>query len=68
MDQDLEIRLKNLDRAPRCGALTRAGGACQRPAIRGHGGQQYVRVEHVHVADGGQAVIGNVPTRGDGDC
>jgi len=27
-----------------------------------HGGDQYVRVEHVHVADGGQAVIGNVKT------
>jgi hypothetical protein len=26
------------------------------------GGQQYVRVEHVHVNDGGQAVIGNVKT------
>jgi hypothetical protein len=25
-----------------------------------HGGQQYVRVEHVHVSDGGQAIIGNV--------
>jgi hypothetical protein len=25
-----------------------------------HGGQQYVRVEHVHISDGGQAVIGNV--------
>ena len=25
-----------------------------------HGGQQFVRVEHVHVNDGGQAVIGNV--------
>jgi hypothetical protein len=24
------------------------------------GGQQYVRVEHVHVNDGGQAIIGNV--------
>jgi hypothetical protein len=24
------------------------------------GGQQYVRVEHIHVNDGGQAVIGNV--------
>ena len=24
------------------------------------GGQQFVRVEHVHVNDGGQAVIGNV--------
>jgi Zincin-like metallopeptidase len=25
-----------------------------------HGGQQFVRVEHVHVHDGGQAIIGNV--------
>ena len=25
-----------------------------------HGGQQVVRVEHVYVNDGGQAVIGNV--------
>jgi hypothetical protein len=25
-----------------------------------NGGQQYVRVEHVHVNQGGQAVIGNV--------
>jgi hypothetical protein len=25
-----------------------------------HGGQQVVRVEHVHVNEGGQAVIGNV--------
>jgi hypothetical protein len=33
-----------------------------------NGGHQFVRVEHVHVNDGGQAVIGNVRTRGDGDC
>jgi len=44
MDQDVAIRLKNLRRAPRCGALTRAGTPCQRPAMRGrkrcrlHGG------------------------------
>jgi len=25
-----------------------------------HGGDQYVRVEHVHIGDGGQAIIGNV--------
>jgi hypothetical protein len=31
--------------------------------LRG-GGQQYVRVEHVHVHEGGQAVIGNVKTPG----
>jgi hypothetical protein len=28
-----------------------------------HGGQQYVRVEHVHINDGGQAIIGNVPAK-----
>jgi hypothetical protein len=28
------------------------------------GGQQFVRVEHVHVNDGGQAVIGNVRKSG----
>ena len=44
MDQDLATRLSNLRLAPRCGARTRAGTACQRPAIRGqkrcrlHGG------------------------------
>ena len=27
-----------------------------------HGGDQYVRVEHVHINDGAQAVIGNVQT------
>jgi hypothetical protein len=27
-----------------------------------NGGQQFVRVEHVHVNDGGQAVLGNVKT------
>jgi hypothetical protein len=44
MDRDLQTRLNNLRQAPRCGALTRAGTACQRPALRGrrrcrlHGG------------------------------
>ena len=44
MDQDIETRLANLRRAPLCGAKTRAGTPCQRPAIRGrrrcrlHGG------------------------------
>jgi hypothetical protein len=28
-----------------------------------HGGDQYVRVEHVHVNEGGQALIGNVQTQ-----
>jgi hypothetical protein len=31
-----------------------------------HGGDQYVRVEHVHVKDGGQATIGNVKSAGSG--
>jgi hypothetical protein len=30
-----------------------------------HGGDQYVRVEHVHINDGGQAVIGNVRPKAD---
>ncbi len=35
MDQNVEARLANLRRAARCGAMTRAGTPCQRPAIRG---------------------------------
>jgi hypothetical protein len=31
-----------------------------------HGGDQYVRVEHVHVSDGGQAIVRNVKTAGSG--
>jgi hypothetical protein len=45
MNQDRRTRqLLNIRAAPRCGAKTRAGGACQSPAIRGrkrcriHGG------------------------------
>jgi len=34
MDQDIVTRLKNLRRAPRCGAKTRAGKPCQCPAMR----------------------------------
>src|ERR1700726_4531979 len=33
-----------------------------------HGGHQVVRVEHVHVNDGGQAVIGNVKRSDEGGC
>jgi hypothetical protein len=35
MDQDVEIRLANLRDSPRCGAMTRSGTPCQRPALRG---------------------------------
>ena len=44
MNQGIERRLNNLHRAPRCGAKTRAGTACQCPVMRGrkrcrlHGG------------------------------
>ncbi|MFZ1884142.1 MAG: HGGxSTG domain-containing protein, partial [Rhodoplanes sp.] len=44
MNQAVVTRLANLRAAPRCGAKTRAGGACQCPAMRGrkrcrlHGG------------------------------
>ena len=44
MNQRIETRLQNLRSAPRCGAKTRAGTACQCPAMRGrkrcrrHGG------------------------------
>jgi hypothetical protein len=44
MDHEIDIRFRNLKQALSCGAKTRAGGACQRPAIRGrercrlHGG------------------------------
>jgi hypothetical protein len=37
MDQLTETRLRNLRAAPRCGAKTRSGSACQRPALRGRG-------------------------------
>jgi hypothetical protein len=30
-----------------------------------NGGSQFVRVEHVHVNDGGQAIIGNVANSGE---
>ena len=44
MDLDFENLLRNLRQSPRCGARTRAGAACQSPAIHGrsrcrlHGG------------------------------
>ena len=44
MDHKFHTRLQNLRQAPRCGARTRGGTPCQRPAMRGrkrcrlHGG------------------------------
>ncbi len=42
--------------------LSRLGGALggDRLRRRRHGGSQTLRVEHVHVNEGGQAIIGNV--------
>jgi hypothetical protein len=34
MDHRIETRLRNLRGAPRCGAKTRSGTPCQRPALR----------------------------------
>ena len=34
---------------------------------RRNGSSQYMRIEHVHVGDGGQAVIGNVKPLETGD-
>ena len=45
MNHDVELHLRNLRRAPRCGAKTRAGSPCECPAIHGrtrcrlHGGR-----------------------------
>ncbi|WP_152621329.1 HGGxSTG domain-containing protein [Bradyrhizobium japonicum] len=44
MNQNVTRRLANMRGAPRCGAMTRAGGQCQCPAVHGrtrcriHGG------------------------------
>jgi hypothetical protein len=53
------IRLKN-DQGREAGLLR--AYAMQVEVLRRlrNGGHQFVRVEHVHVNDGGQAVIGNV--------
>ena len=42
--------------------------AAQVEALRKHrtGGEQRVTVQHVNVADGGQAIVGNVKTGGRG--
>jgi hypothetical protein len=44
MNESIETRPRNLNQAPHCGAKTRAGGSCRRPALHGrrrcrlHGG------------------------------
>ena len=50
------------DRRPSAAARLMRSYATQVEVLRRlrSGGQQFMRVEHVHVNDGGQAVIGNV--------
>jgi len=67
-------RMANADQLPQFEANERAYNklartfAAQVEALRKHrnGGKQTVVVQHVNVADGAQAVIGNVQTRGRG--
>jgi hypothetical protein len=37
IDADIERRLANMAKAPRCGARTRAGHPCKQAAVRGRG-------------------------------
>src|SRR5258707_7239309 len=63
-EQTAEGRQTNLAQAAK---LTRAN-ATQMEALAKHRGkgQQKVIVEHVHVYQGGQAIVGQVSPRGDG--
>jgi hypothetical protein len=40
---DIERRLANMAKAPRCGAKTRAGHPCRQAAVRGTGKVPYAR-------------------------
>jgi len=63
-DQSAEGRQTNLAQAAK---LTRANAAQMEALAKHHGkGQQKVIVEHVHVYQGGQAIVGNVAPGGAG--
>ena len=64
-DQSFEGRRENLNQANKL-ARTYAALIAALDKHRGKG-QQKVTVEHVHVHDGGQAVVGIIPPRGAGD-
>ena len=64
-DQTFEGRQENLNQANK---LSRTHATLLETLNRHRGkGQQQVRVEHVHVHEGGQAIVGNVGTPGGGD-
>ena len=61
-DQAFETRQGNLNQANK---LSRTFSTLLEALNRHRGkGQQKVTVEHVHVHEGGQAIVGNVETRG----
>jgi hypothetical protein len=63
-DQTFQGRQENLNQANK---LSRTHATLLEALNRHRGkGQQQVRVEHVHVHDGGQAIVGNVETKGGG--
>ena len=63
-DQAFEARKENLNQANK---LSRTHATLLEALNRHRGkGQQQVRVEHVHVHEGGQATVGNVETTGGG--
>ena len=63
-EQTFEGRQENLNQANK---LSRTHATLLESLNRHRGkGQQQVRVEHVHVHEGGQAIVGNVETKGGG--
>ena len=63
-EQTFEGRQENLNQASK---LSRTHATLLEALNRHRGkGQQQVRVEHVHVHEGGQAIVGNVETKGGG--
>ena len=64
-DQTIKSWQENLNQANK---LSRTSATLLEALNKHRGkGQQKVTVEHVHVHDGGQAVVGNVEKRGGGD-
>jgi hypothetical protein len=63
-EQTFDDRRENLNQANK---LSRTYATLLEALNRHRGkGQQQVRVEHVHVHEGGQAIVGNVETKGGG--
>ena len=65
---DIERRLANLAKAPRCGARTRMGSPCRQAAVKERTRcrmHQTVEVQHVHLHSGAQGVVGIVNAAGE---